>query len=430
MNYDRNTLKETARCAVRDSRPRAWLVTLVFVLLATALPALVQGIFNPMWELMPQMLDEIVEMARLGQEPSDAWILDMTVSILRGSVIMMFLSVLFSLFAMVMSYGYRGYALRLYQGQKAGVGALFSGFPVAGTAIGTQILTGLFVFLWTLLINLVAGGLMGLVSWLFEDLPFLVALLCGVLTAVGCVLCVLAALRYCLAPYYVVTGAGLGVLGSIQESKKAMRGNYLKKLALDLSFLGWFLLLGFIIFAVVMVGYTIAVVVVGGDWVIELNAVGWDTMSKAQATEYILDNMNRLMGDLLIPFFLSWGVAWLVSLPLLLWLSAYKGTADAGFFLTVTAQRPAEDVPAPVAVMPQAPVQPAMPAQPVPPEPEAPAEDTPVQDEPEAPAEDAPVQAEPEAPAEDAPTQDEPEAPAEDAPTQDEPTQDEPPAQQ
>lgn len=391
MNYDRKAMKETARCAVRDSRPRAWLVTLVFVLVATALPALIRGIFNPMWELMPQLLDELAEMIRTGQEPSDVWALDMTLSVLRGSVAMMFLSVLLGLFTMVMNYGYRGYALRLYQGQRAGVGALFSGFPVAGSAICTQIVTGFFVFLWTLLIELATGALMGLVGWLFEDAAWLSTLLGGALTVAGCVLCVLVAFRYCLAPYYVVSGAGLGAMGSIRESKRAMRGNYLKKLALDLSFLGWFLLLGFIVFAVVLLGYLIAIVVVGGDWVAELNALGWETMTEAQATEYILDNLGRFMGDLIVPFFLSLGVAWLVSLPLSLWLRAYKGTADAGFFLAVTAQQAVEDVPAPAAVIPQAPVQPAMPVQPEP-EPEAQVEDEPVQPEPEpeAPAQDEP----------------------------------------
>lgn len=368
MNYDRKALKLESKALIRSVRPKAWVVTLVFVLLAAALPQLIKLVCNPLGELLPQLLEDMAEMIAYNQEPDERWIFYMTSQIVGKSMMIVFLSVLFSLFAMVMNYGYKCYALRVFVRQQAGVSSIFTGFPLAGKVIGTEIMVGIFTFLWTLPIQL-GGSLalalgemffvrflgLGMVNELFRFL---------VMVAVA-VLDLLVSIRYCLAPYFVMSDPDKGVFEAITASRQTMSGHYGKKLVLDLSFLGWGALVMLIIYAVCFVGIVMVLFTAGAPWLLEMEELSHYVMTEQEAAYYILYSLADLIRDVMFPMGVVLGVAWLAALPLNLWLTGYQTVAEAGFFLTVTGrvlvvsdqEPPAEPVP-PVPNMPAAPVVP------------------------------------------------------------------------
>ena len=88
---------------------------------------------------------------------------------------------------------------------------LFSRFSIWGKALGLRLMTGLLIFLWTLL--LIIPG-------------------------------IIAAYRYALAPYLMAENPDMGIWEAIDRSKALMQGNKARLFWLQLSFIGWRLLSG------------------------------------------------------------------------------------------------------------------------------------------------------------------------------------------
>ena len=396
MRYDRKTLKLEAKGLIREARPRAWVVTLVFILLAMALPQVIQGLLDPTRQILPQIAEEMEAMLRRGQEPDELWAAGAAGRMVSGGLLTMFVSVLLSLFTMVMSYGYKGYALRLFRRQQTGVGDVFSGFPLAGRAIGTEIMTFIFTCLWVLLIVLVCGVVGGVLSLVLDGAAF--GVLSALLSVAASVFGFFVSLRYCLAPYFVMSDPDKGVFASITASKQTMRGNYLKKLVLDLSFLGWGLLVALIALVVASVGVAVVILNWAGDWLMELGRMAQVVADERELQAWMASNLGELIESVTGPMNVSLVVTWLACLPLSLWLYAYQTVAEAGFFLTVTGRvvlAPDGAEPAPVAQpAPFVEVPPAPPQAPQPPvaEPPAPpqAPQPPVAEPPSAPSAQAP----------------------------------------
>lgn len=375
MYYDRKTLKLEAKSLIREARPRAWVVTLVFILLAMALPQVIQGLLDPARQILPQIAEEMETMLRRGQEPDELWAAGAAGRMVSGGLLTMFVSVLLSLFTMVMSYGYKGYALRLFRRQQTGVGDVFSGFPLAGRAIGTEIMTFIFTFLWVLLIALVCGVVGGALSLVLDGAAL--GVVSTLLSLAASVLGFFVTLRYCLAPYFVMSDPDKGVFASITASKQTMRGNYLKKLVLDLSFLGWDLLLALIALVVAGVGVAVVILNWAGDWLMELGRMAQVVADEQALQAWMVGNLGELIESVTVPMNVSLVVTWLACLPLGLWLYAYQTVAEAGFFLTVTGRvvlAPDGAEPAPAAQpAPFVEVPPAPPQAPQPPMAEPPA---------------------------------------------------------
>ena len=346
------------------------MVTLVFVLLAFALPQLVKLACNPLGELIPQLLEDMAEMVAYGQEPDERWVFYMTSQIVGSSMVIVFLSVLFSLFAMVMRYGYRSYALRVFVRQKAGVGSIFSAFPMAGKVIGTEIMTAIFTFLWSLLIQAVGMTVLGLGGWLLGDVLGL-AWAARTMSMLGSLvisfLSWLVSLRYCLAPYFIMSDPDKGVFEAITASRQAMAGHYGKKLVLDLSFLGWGALVMLIIYIVCILGTGLVLFTAGAPWLLQMEELSHYVMSDWETAYYVLLSLADLIRDVMVPMTVVLGVAWLAALPLNLWLMAYETVAEAGFFLTVTGRvLVVSDEPAPADPVPPVPGVPTVPVAPPP----------------------------------------------------------------
>ena len=418
MNYNRKALKQEARSLMRETWPRVWVVTLVLVLLVTALPMVVGTAINPAWRLVPQMMEDMADFAEMvetgrvdwdvledmgldglaaraqrggqvsGEDVMNAWQMNMAIRFMSGSLPVMFLSVLFALFAVVMHYGYYGYALQVFRREQTGVGTIFGGFPLAGKIIGTQIMVILFSFLWVLLIAMVSGVLAGLCALVLKESAM--SVVTTLLSFAGSVLGVWVTLRYCLVPFFVMSDPDQGVLASITAGKRAMKGNYIKKFVLNLSFLGWAMLLMFLVYLLLVGGMAAVLFTAGASWMQELEAASRTVMTDAQAFRFLSEHIHELFDAVLLPMVLVMGGVWLVTLPLSLWLRAYMAVTDAGFFLTVTGPAiivDGEPAPAPGSlprlVEPSAPVEP------------TPVESLPIAEEPapvEPPVEEPPVE--------------------------------------
>lgn len=415
MNYNRAALKQAAKQTIRETRPKVWVVTLVYILLASFLPMVVSNLIpNPISNLSA-VLTQHPELVETHPE----YILQLAASSMGGgTIITFFVSVVISLYRMVMNYGYVGYSLKVHRRQSTGYGDLFGGFSVAGKAIGASIMVAIFTFLWSLLLMLGYGLLLVLAVWIShiaEFLAFILIIAAIVFLVVG-VLCI--SCRYALTPYYIMTQPDMGIMEAITASKTAMRGNVWKRVVLELSFLGWQLLIVLILWVILLIG---ALITFAGSFA-------------ALEAGMIQGPFNLLaMGGTMILFII---LAFVASLPLNLWLTGYMNVSYAAFFdyvAGVTAPAPTQAAPfhynyggvPPIPPQPPAPDVPPMPGQapnvppvgspvepPIPgvPPVEPPLSDIPPVEPPVSPAEPPVAEETPDVPQE--PSQDDPETPS------------------
>lgn len=387
MNYDRKTLKERAKASLRGIQPRAWKPTLLYLLVMVVLPAAVVAVALAVG--MGSIFSAVEELDRMGlltTMPATRYLTERELALffryLLTPILQLFLvalvaSLLLSLVQALMEYGYANYSLKLYRGEQTAVRDIFSGFSKAGRVLCTAIMVGIFTFLWSLLVMLLAlcaYAIVGVIAFALsvQDTPFMT--LMSFLINLGMGVCVaFIRYRYSLAPYFIMT-TDMGTMEAIQESKAAMRDNLGRRFVLDLSFLGWELLNVVIVYVVTYVGIFVT-----------LFGVGYGILLSGAAAEYMdvamtVSLMSSFMGGVCVTIFLGT----LAEIPLCLWLTPYKSAAEAGFFLIVTGQDDApaapqsapeyippqpsgiwDNVPTPPPFTPSAPVAPEAPAAPV-----------------------------------------------------------------
>lgn len=341
MNYDRQTLKKRAKASMKGIRPRPWKPTLVYLLIAGILPMLVSLVTQLMGGggmlARFQALEELMESGAylyMNEGELLARSMEALSPMLTAGLASVFVSTLVSLIQVVMEYGYQGYSLKLWGGEQTSVKDVFSGFPLAGRAICTSIVSDVFVFLWSMLVGvlLICGVVISAVAAAALDSPVLAMILFPVfyLAFFAAVVCI--TYRYSLAPYFILT-TDMGTMDAIRESKNAMRGNIGRRFMLDLSFIGWDLLEILIVFLVVFAGVFVSLFAAGFNLALSGAVVG----SYVDPAAGIM-----LVNCVMVGTGISTVVAMLAALPLTLWLTPYKGASEAGFFLVVTGQ---DDVP-------------------------------------------------------------------------------------
>lgn len=205
MIITRAELKQAAKSSLRGVSPHPMLVTLVYYLVPFAAYALVSlitsgtagfaGLYHSMFT---GSLDQF-EAAK-------------NALISGPTFLVYFLQLLLSLAGMVFSTGFMWYCLGLARRQPGSYINLFDAFSDAGRVILTGILISVFVFLWSLL--LIIPG-------------------------------IIAAYRYRMAYFILLDHPDVGALEAISMSKAMMRGHKMELFVLDLSFLGWALLVPF-----------------------------------------------------------------------------------------------------------------------------------------------------------------------------------------
>lgn len=115
-----------------------------------------------------------------------------------------------TVFVGVLSFGFMRYCLRLSRGEKeVPVDELISGFQIFWKVVALNLLTGLFIILWSML--LVIPG-------------------------------IVAAYRYRMAQLLLMDHPDWSAMECIRESKRLMQGNKANLFVLDFSFFGWHLL--------------------------------------------------------------------------------------------------------------------------------------------------------------------------------------------
>ncbi|MPM78396.1 hypothetical protein SDC9_125407 [bioreactor metagenome] len=197
----RKELKQWARDKMRESRPSPVSVTLVYVLITGAM----------------QLIVPLVSVALVGFSVLSYWLTkgyELSQIILYylgagGATALGFANILVGLLIEVISFGYISYCLLLLRDRARGTSNLSDGLGMAGKVILMRLITGTFIFLWSLL--LVIPG-------------------------------IVAFYRYRMAPYILLDNPDCGVLESIRASKALMKGHKAELFVFDLSFLNWALL--------------------------------------------------------------------------------------------------------------------------------------------------------------------------------------------
>lgn len=164
--------------------------------------------------------------------------------------LLFFLSVLVTLFCVVLTYGYLSYGLKLWRGQETGWRDLFCGIPQAGRVL----LLTLEIFLFSLLWAVLGAILLTIGVFILNTVSFLLAALSYQLGQLFLELLSLAAsvgfmvffysrvLRYALAYYILLDQPRYRAGEALDASKDLMVGHRWTFFVLLLSFLGWFLL--------------------------------------------------------------------------------------------------------------------------------------------------------------------------------------------
>lgn len=215
MITDRKQLKHTAKDRLRQANPSPRMITLIYYIFTTILPALITvgyvgGAFFSLW----------------GGSSSTS-----TVSI--------FLTALMAIFLLILSYGYMIYGLKLWRGQEAGTGTLFIGFSQFGSVFFLSFLIGFFSTVWYMVGVFVYSMVVASFYVIYESIALMVLLMFVMILLVAYHL-----LSYALAFFVLHDQPNLGALKALRTSKQLMKGRKMELIWLMLSFLGWALLLG------------------------------------------------------------------------------------------------------------------------------------------------------------------------------------------
>lgn len=307
MNFNRAQLKEEVKNDIRQTRPRAILVTLVFQIVAGLISGLIgwvqQGVVP--WGLSEELthLSQLLTMGLITSEEALLELAAMGGELSRAMGIGMLFGLLGSLAGWTLSFGYQGYCLSMVRGENPGFGRLLCAFPQWGWVLLTGLLVALFTTLWALLFSLLATVVTVVAVIFLEDNVALAATL-SIAAWVGVIFAMAAiTLRYAMANY-ILLDEKTDALEAISRSKAMMRGRKWHLFVLYLSFIGWYLLLGLI----VCVGGVIAALISG--------------------SAFPDDPMLFMAGTSMILIF----VMWVVTLPLAMWIDLYVTGSEAKFY--------------------------------------------------------------------------------------------------
>ncbi len=200
MNIDRAELKLRAKGMIRGAKPSPVSVGLLYLavtILLSLLSARLLGV-----GLTQSDVEQILSHVQSGRydyammymsdymPPATSYIIDLALELV----------------SYILSAGFIIFLLNTIRSTAACYENLLDGFAIFGRVILLQIVTGIFVFLWSLL--LVVPG-------------------------------IIAAYRYRQAIYLLIDHPEMSVMDCIRESKRMMTGHKWELFVLDLSFIGW-----------------------------------------------------------------------------------------------------------------------------------------------------------------------------------------------
>lgn len=271
---NRKDLKRQAREAMGLTSPKFWVVCLVYILLTTGVDGLLHLFSSP-----------------LGLEET------------AFSFFGFFCTVLFTLYSLVIQFGYNLWSLWAYRKLNPGMSSLIQGFSITGRVLVMELLIFLKVFAWVLLLALC-------ITILILFIPSLpLYLLCLALVYVATFVIML---RYAMAPYLLADFPDDGAGAAVRRSVEMMWGRKWELFKLQFSFFGWYLL---------------DIVLSGSVLVFFLVRSG---VLNAPITSDSILTYQSVISSAPAFFFSN-----LISLPLVLWLTPYTSVTQAGFYDTI-----------------------------------------------------------------------------------------------
>ncbi len=235
MDFNRPEAKRQARASMRNVKPNPLLVALIFIIATTGVSELVSFLLNTS---QFDFYIDFINYVDAGYDPLEVMkylITAIPTTGLLSTVTSLFLTI----YTTVMAAGYTSYALRLARHESPSYRNLLDGFHMVGRVILMNILQWVFIFLWTLVA--VIPGVIVLVIGLVMDSGLVVGV-AVLLYLAGIIFSVTVSFRYRLSIYFLIDNPEMGALEAITNSKNTMQGRKLSLFVLDLSFLGWNLL--------------------------------------------------------------------------------------------------------------------------------------------------------------------------------------------
>lgn len=202
MLLDRKALKAEAKSIVKSAHVSAYTFTLIFILLGLALTALSNCVGTEV-NVDPEIA------AMMDQYGVRFYSLPVLVKV--PASIAGFIGLFTFFMEGVLNAGYTLYHLGIRDGKEMPYGTLFDGFTFVGKVILLTLVMSLFIFLWSLLF-LIPG--------------------------------IIAGYRYRFAMLNLCENPEIGVMEAIRMSKAQTTGYKWQLFVLDLSFLGWIILVG------------------------------------------------------------------------------------------------------------------------------------------------------------------------------------------
>lgn len=323
--YNRAKIKQEVKQTIAATRPRPMWIALLYLVIVSVGASVIQSVVGAVagTSFLSTQLTEILMSGREMEEALSELLLlySSQMAQLAGTLIVgsILASVVLALWQGLMGVGFNGYCLSLVKGENPNAGRIFCGFPLFGKVILTSLLVWVFTMLWTLLYTVCLVIVMVVGALLLEAVPA-VGVIIMVVGYVGFfILEIRLVLRYAMTNYILLDSGKYG-LEAITESKRMMKGKKGKLFMLDLSFIGWYLLM----YAIILVGSLIIGVIAG---------VGAAGMTVGGASMGALAGM---VGGVMFVLVLMVAGIWLLDI----WLQPYVNGAVARFYLHFKPQEP------------------------------------------------------------------------------------------
>lgn len=213
MPSSRALLKNTAKETIRDAKPNVILVGAVYLLISIVLSALSSRITGA--NITMAKIQQYYEHIQNGDVDYALRLYENMMPSPGANLI----SLLLGFVSSIIGVGWLIFLLNTLRKSGASFGNLLDGFAFFWRILLLNIVVGLFVFLWSLL--LIVPG-------------------------------IIAAYRYRMATYILIDNPDASIMECIRRSKQMMQGHKAELFWLDLSFLGWMLLT-----AIPYVGYLV-----------------------------------------------------------------------------------------------------------------------------------------------------------------------------
>ena len=201
MPLDRPSVKANARQLIRSSNPSVLTASLI----VTALGILITILSN---RLTGISVDDAMRYMQYLESGNGEAAINIILSNTPSSGAQ-FIGMLLNCVSIILALGFTIFLLNTLRGTEPVLGNLLDGFGYWWKILVLDLVCGFFVMLWSLL--LVVPG-------------------------------IIAAYRYSMAPYLLITRPELGIMECIRESKRLTAGHKGELFVLDLSFIGWWLL--------------------------------------------------------------------------------------------------------------------------------------------------------------------------------------------